>query len=86
MAISLEHDRNYGIAEIDIKEVTRMRYRAIQSFFLGVFIGFTYELVRSIWQEVAQEAQEDLQKSKRSETTESYSRAGCDIWDLKPGN
>ncbi|GEM_PF-5120186 len=59
-----------------------MTHRAIRAFAIGFFVGFCYEYLSEIWRE----AKEDLQKCQRSELTESYSRGGCDIWDLKPNN
>ena len=63
-----------------------MNHRAIQRFFLGFLIGFTYELVKSIWRAEVQKVQEDQHKRQCSEPSESYSRGGCDTWDLKPSN
>ena len=60
-----------------------MNQRALESFFWGFLIGFTYELVSSIWQDEVQKAKEGLHNRQCSE---SYSRGGCDIWDLKPNN
>ena len=85
-AINLLYDRKVRIAEMENKGVGRMKNRAVQKFLVGVLVSFACELVRQIWQEKVQKVQEDQHKHRDSEYPDSYSRGGCDEWDLSSNN